>query len=100
MAEKSLAQINQEIAELTAQADRLKAEMRQEGVNKVKALMAELGVSLADLSAGKRKSPSGTVPPKYRDPATGQTWSGRGRLPGWMAAAVEAGKSRDEFLIK
>ncbi|WP_082728115.1 H-NS family nucleoid-associated regulatory protein [Burkholderia mayonis] len=41
--------------------------------------------------AHKRKEP---VPPKYRNPATGQTWSGRGRSPKWIA-----GLSRDDFLI-
>lgn len=32
--------------------------------------------------------------PKYRDPITGKTWSGRGKPPRWIA-----GKSRDDFLI-
>lgn len=36
-----------------------------------------------------------TVPPKYRDPKTGATWTGRGLPPKWIAAA----KNRDRFLI-
>lgn len=32
---------------------------------------------------------------KYRDPATGATWSGRGKEPVWIR-----GKKRDKFLIK
>lgn len=39
------------------------------------------------------------VKPKYRDPASGKTWTGRGVMPKWMKTAVEAGRSRDEFLI-
>jgi DNA-binding protein H-NS len=39
------------------------------------------------------------VAPKYRNPKTGETWSGRGAMAGWMAAAVKAGKKRDHFLI-
>ncbi|RQS44322.1 H-NS family nucleoid-associated regulatory protein [Burkholderia sp. Bp8986] len=35
------------------------------------------------------------VPPKYRDPKTGATWSGRGKAPRWIASA----KNRDRFLI-
>lgn len=31
---------------------------------------------------------------KYRDAATGATWSGRGKPPSWIA-----GKNRDDFLI-
>jgi len=34
------------------------------------------------------------VAPKYRDPVTGTTWSGRGRSPTWMQ-----GKDKAEFLI-
>ncbi|WP_375542284.1 H-NS family nucleoid-associated regulatory protein [Paraburkholderia sp. CNPSo 3274] len=26
-----------------------------------------------------------SLPPKYRDPRSGATWSGRGRAPGWIA---------------
>ena len=34
------------------------------------------------------------VAPKYRDPETGATWSGRGRTPRWMA-----GKDPAQFTI-
>ncbi|WP_414144191.1 H-NS family nucleoid-associated regulatory protein [Burkholderia stagnalis] len=34
------------------------------------------------------------VQPKYRDPQTGATWSGRGREPLWIT-----GRSREQFLI-
>jgi DNA-binding protein H-NS len=36
----------------------------------------------------------GERPPKYRNPLTGETWSGRGRAPKWLA-----GRERDHFLI-
>jgi DNA-binding protein H-NS len=39
------------------------------------------------------------VVPKYRDPFSGSTWSGRGVMPQWMAAQVNAGASKDQFLI-
>ena len=35
-----------------------------------------------------------------RNPDTGETWSGRGRMPKWMALAQERGRSREEFLAK
>ena len=38
--------------------------------------------------------------PKYRDPKTGETWSGRGRPAGWLQAQLDAGKKKDDFLIK
>ena len=40
------------------------------------------------------------VAPKYRNPSTGDTWTGRGRSPAWIKEAEEKGKSRDKFLIK
>lgn len=36
-----------------------------------------------------------TGTPKYRDPATGKTWTGVGRAPAWIAAA----KDRSKFLV-
>jgi len=38
--------------------------------------------------------------PKYRDPGTGLTWSGRGMTPRWLAAAISEGMRKDDFLIR
>jgi hypothetical protein len=48
-------------------------------------------------SRGGRRS----VAPKYRDPKNPEnTWTGRGRMPRWMAAALKGGKAKKEdFLI-
>ncbi|MNX91908.1 H-NS histone family protein [compost metagenome] len=40
------------------------------------------------------------VAPKYRHPQTGETWSGRGKAPRWLAAEEAAGATRESFLIK
>ncbi|WDD90707.1 H-NS histone family protein (plasmid) [Burkholderia sp. FERM BP-3421] len=37
----------------------------------------------------------GPLQPKYRDPETGQTWCGRGRLPRWLV-----GRCREDFLVE
>lgn len=37
---------------------------------------------------------TGTQPPKYRNPQTGATWSGRGPAPRWII-----GQNRARFLI-
>ena len=37
-------------------------------------------------------------PPKYRDPKTGKTWTGRGKPPQWIAEAIKQGR-KDDFLI-
>ena len=39
------------------------------------------------------------APIKFRDPATGKEWSGRGSLPKWLTVHEGAGGSRDDFRI-
>ncbi|KAA0073305.1 H-NS histone family protein [Tardiphaga sp. P9-11] len=39
------------------------------------------------------------VPPKYRHPRTGETWTGRGGVAGWLAKEIAAGCKREDFLI-
>ncbi|MFN3593197.1 MAG: H-NS family nucleoid-associated regulatory protein [Thiobacillaceae bacterium] len=36
---------------------------------------------------------------KYRNPATGETWTGKGRKPGWLVQALAQGKSLADFAI-
>ena len=86
-------------------ADAQRAE-RGEAVTRVKALMAEYGLTLADLGPRAAAAPRGAtgktgakVAPKYRNPATGQTWSGRGLKPTWLAAALADGKSLADFAL-
>jgi DNA-binding protein H-NS len=66
-------------------------------VSDIKKKMADYGITVADLGA-TRGRPRGVrkavVEPKYRDPATGKTWTGRGKQPHWIA-----GKKREAFLI-
>lgn len=39
-------------------------------------------------------------PAQYRDPASGQTWTGRGLKPKWLVAAIAAGKHLSDFQVK
>jgi H-NS histone family len=39
------------------------------------------------------------VEPKYRDPATNETWSGRGRMANWLRRKQEAGEDIEKYLI-
>ena len=79
---------------------------RQGAIDQVRKIMSENGLTLADLGQSKApreklgKLAGRKVPPKYRNPATGKTWSGRGMKPGWMEAALATGKSAEDFLIK
>ncbi|WP_428146004.1 H-NS family nucleoid-associated regulatory protein [Delftia acidovorans] len=82
-------------AELEAQIATAQAERKAEGIAAARALIAEHGLTAADVfpqSKGKSKGSVGA--PKYRDPATGATWTGRGKPPNWIV-----GKDRKAFLI-
>ena len=45
----------------------------------------------------RRKYPR--VLPKYRNPQTSETWSGRGKRPRWLIAAMKSGHKIEEFQI-
>ncbi len=55
------------------------------------AAAAEYGFTLADLLRAEKPAKPAS-PAKYKNPDDpGQTWSGRGRKPGWLVSALEAG---------
>jgi DNA-binding protein H-NS len=92
------------LKELLAQREALQQELeqaRQEESDRtlaeIVAKMREYKISVQELMGSKALAH--TVPPvanaKYVDPATGATWSGRGRAPHWIAD-----KNRDDFLIQ
>lgn len=72
-------------------------------VAEIRALMEQHGITLAELGGAPakaaKKSSRPPVLPKYKDPATGQTWSGRGRAPLWVLKAESEGKSRASLAI-
>ena len=68
-----------------------------EAVSQVRALVTEFGLTAQDgFPAGKARSASAgsKVAPKYRNPATGQTWTGRGKAPKWIQ-----NENREQFAI-
>lgn len=74
---------------------------RAGAIAQVRALMAEHGLTLADLTAKSvaPKRSGAKVAPKYRNAATGDTWSGRGLQPNWLKQALASGKSISDFAI-
>jgi DNA-binding protein H-NS len=42
---------------------------------------------------------SSAVAPKYRDPATGDTWSGRGRMATWLKRKQDAGEDIEKYRV-
>jgi DNA-binding protein H-NS len=96
-----------ELVELSAKVERLmvskKNEARAELRDKIAGLAKAQGMSLDDIFSGKKGNGrgKGMVTIKYRDPNDpANTWTGRGRTPRWMVAAMKGGKAKKEdFLI-
>lgn len=48
-----------------------------------------------------RKAKAAKVAIKYRDPANPEnTWSGRGRMAGWLASKVKQGAKAETYLVR
>lgn len=91
---------------LEKQIEHTRKQERGDAVEKVRALMAEYGLTVADLgnrsSAGKAKKtrPTGNkVAAKYRNASTGESWSGRGLQPRWLKAALASGRKLSDFAV-
>lgn len=91
-------ELQAQIAELTIQAEQARKQEIARAVAQIKSLMEEYGITIKDLSKPSRSSAAKreSVPPKYCDPVTGKTWTGRGKPPKWIADAA----NRDQYLIK
>lgn len=85
----------QQIAELQRKAEQARASEVAQAKAEIAELMRRHGLTVADLGDSKptRKMP-GPVAAKYRDPVSGQTWSGRGRAPKWLN-----GRNKEDFSI-
>jgi DNA-binding protein H-NS len=94
------------LQELLAQREALEKQIAEQrksemdtALNKVRELVKEFGLTESDVF-GKNKPTTSSkaagkkVAPKYRDPATGNTWTGRGIAPKWLQ-----GKDKAQFLI-
>ncbi|HZT55170.1 MAG TPA: H-NS histone family protein, partial [Burkholderiaceae bacterium] len=70
---------------LEREIERTRHQDRSDAIAKVRALMSQYGLTAADLSGkGGAKARAGTgnkVAAKYRNAATGETWTGRGLQP-------------------
>lgn len=88
---------------LERQIEQTRQQDRSDAIAKVRALMDEYGLTVADLS-GKgipkpRAGKGNKVAAKYRNSATGESWSGRGLQPKWLKAALSAGRKLTDFAV-
>lgn len=91
-----LKELNLQLDELNRKIQVVREKEIADAVAKVRAIIADYGLTELDVFGKARKPVSERKPVevKYRDPETGQTWTGRGRAPVWIA-----GKDRAAFSI-
>ncbi|NMV37885.1 H-NS family nucleoid-associated regulatory protein [Ralstonia insidiosa] len=83
-------------AKLEEQLESARVKELEAVIQQVRQIVSEYGLTAEDIGLSSKRGGVGkkkTVAPKYQDPKTGATWSGRGRAPAWV------GKNRDKFLI-
>jgi DNA-binding protein H-NS len=86
----------QQREQLEKQITEARQRENQAAIEKVRSLVAEFGLTSDDIfvSAKKQSRAGQKVAAKYRNPATGDTWTGRGKPPRWIQ-----GKDRAQFSI-
>ena len=102
------------LQELRAQKEAIERQIEQTttqergaAIEKVRALMLEYGLTVADLGskpgtgkvAKKTKTGGAKVAAKYRNTSTGESWSGRGLQPRWLKAALASGRKLADFAV-
>jgi DNA-binding protein H-NS len=91
-------ELQEQIRALQVQADSVRKQEVTAVVSDIRSKMQQYGLTVNDISPRGPKAGQ-TVAPKYRDPATGATWTGRGKPPRWLATELVKGRSKTEFLI-
>ena len=95
----------QELDALIAKAHLVRQETRERRRGELKGeiegkLKAE-GFTALEVLGAKLREKSAPLPAKYADPSDpSQTWSGKGRMPGWLQAKIDSGTTLQAFLIR
>lgn len=91
-------ELKAQIAKLQEQAEEARRAELEAVLADIRRKIVEYGLTAQDLGLSvvrrgrlPKKEP---LPPIYQDPKSGNTWSGRGKPPKWIA-----GKNRERFLI-
>lgn len=122
----NLIDIQMQIEKLQKQAAEIKTREFDKTVKDILAKMQAFGITLKDLQQamgktrkvrGQAKAPTvrkvvanratgktarkteAKVAAKYLGP-NGETWSGRGLMPRWLAALVKQGRQKEDFAVK
>ncbi len=98
----TLSELLAQKADLERQIAETRHAERADAIAQIRQLMSQYGLDLADISGRSgpaARTPAAKATPKFRDPATGQTWAGRGLQPNWLKAALATGKPLSDFAL-
>lgn len=114
----NLVDIQAQIQKLQKQASDIRAKEFDKTVLEIREKMEAFGITIKDLqtvaaqrkgrpksasakkpAASKSKRAGVAVAAKYRGP-NGETWTGRGLTPRWLASLLEQGRTKEEFVIQ
>jgi DNA-binding protein H-NS len=112
-----LIDLQSQIANLQKQADEIRSKEFQATIVEIRQKMQAFGITVKDLQSTKAKpgrkaklvvaksakpakvkKPGSAVAAKYKGP-NGETWTGRGLTPKWLASLVAAGGTKEQYLI-
>lgn len=93
----SYAKYVEEIAKLQSLAEAARKDEINGAIKQIKELMQLHGVTVDDLSSVRSAKPPkarGAVAAQFKNPETGERWTGRGRAPRWLD-----GKDKEAYRI-
>lgn len=112
---EQLVEIREKFEEIFAEREQQETKLREESAERLQKLaeftemLRDAGIDPSELigtattakAEGSVKAKRSPRPAKYRYTEDGQekTWTGQGRMPKAIAAAVEGGRALEEFLI-
>lgn len=81
------------LREIDALASQVRDADRRSAIDRARGLVAEFGLLKSDVFAPKQPVRE-KITAKFRDPVTGNAWSGRGTIPIWLR-----GKDLNEYAV-
>lgn len=111
-----LIDLQSQIASLQKQAEEIRSKEFEATIVEIRQKMQAFGITVKDLQSAKVKAKAGRKPKaaaekpakakkataavaaKYRGP-NGETWSGRGLTPKWLASLIAQGSTKEQYLI-
>lgn len=95
----SVAELDALIERAQVQREETRQRRRQELRVEFEAKLKAEGFTAYEVLGPKVRPKPEPMPVKYADPADpALSWSGKGRIPGWLQAKIDAGAALGEFL--